>query len=81
VHSTILLAQTFESLGMPARAGRLWTNAAQLAPNHPLVVGPGTRIPGGKGLGGGGKAAGLQNAWANLVDGVRSAVDRILKRG
>ena len=36
VDSTILLAETFQALGMHARASRLWNVVHNLAPNHPI---------------------------------------------
>jgi len=78
--TTILLAQTFESLGMHARAGRLWQVAQGLGPKPPA----GAPARGGKpgaGKARGGSAPGLGERWAFLVARVRAALDRILRRG
>ncbi len=77
--STILLAQTFESLGMHARAGRLWAVAQTLGPKPPAgapAKGARTRAPEPKS----GTAPGLVEQWASLVAKARETLDRILRR-
>ena len=75
--STILLAQTFESLGMHARASRLWGVVHNLAPNHAIFSPAGTHGGGGKKE----KAPGLGEQWTSLVANAKEAVGRIFKRG
>jgi tetratricopeptide (TPR) repeat protein len=83
--TTILLAQTFEALGMHARAGRLWTVASQLAPNHPHLPGRGAQPRGPKAPPPKGRSASrptpADGVWSSLVNGIRDAVNRIFKRG
>jgi hypothetical protein len=79
VDSTILLAQTFQVLGMHARASRLWNIVHNLAPNHP-VFSPAVPAGGGK------KAAkekgpSLSEQWESLVANAKEAINRLLKRG
>jgi tetratricopeptide (TPR) repeat protein len=77
VESTILLAQTFQSLGMHARASRLWGVVHNLAPNHAIFSPAGTHGGGGKKE----KAPGLGEQWTSLVANAKEAVGRIFKRG
>jgi tetratricopeptide (TPR) repeat protein len=80
VDSTILLAQTFQSLGMHARASRLWNIVHNLAPNHPIFS-P-VAAPDAKGKQKSGeKPVGLGEQWATLVAEAKLAVNRFLKRG
>lgn len=77
VESTILLAETFQTLGMHARASRLWNVVHNLAPNHPIFSPVGAS---------GGKAKnnekpGLGEQWTTLVANAKEAINRILKRG
>lgn len=86
VDSTLLLAQTFEGLGMHARAGRLWTLASQLAPNHPQLPGKGaTARPAKpqppKARAGNRPPPPPAGAWQSLVNGIQDAVNRLLKKG
>jgi tetratricopeptide (TPR) repeat protein len=79
VDTTILLAQTFQSLGMHARASRLWNVVHNLAPNHPIFspagqAGSGKKPPKEKG-------PGVGEQWATLVANAKEAVNRFLKRG
>jgi curved DNA-binding protein CbpA len=81
VDSTILLAQTFQNLGMQARATRLWETVHNLAPTHPIF----NPAP-GKGKGSGKaqakeKLQGLGEQFSALVAEARIALGKIFKRG
>jgi tetratricopeptide (TPR) repeat protein len=79
VDSTILLAQTFQTLGMHARASRLWTVAHNLAPGHAIFASPGKKADkGGKAME---KAQGLGEQFSVLVAEAREAINRLFKRG
>jgi cytochrome c-type biogenesis protein CcmH/NrfG len=80
VDSTILLAQTFQTLGMHARASRLWTVAHNLAPGHAIFSSPGKKseAKGGKAME---QAPGLGGQLAVLVAEAREAINRFFKRG
>ena len=79
VESTILLAETFQALGMHARASRLWNTAHNLAPNHAVFTPVAAQ--------GGGKRAknretlSLREQLSSLVAEAKLALDRIFKRG
>jgi len=77
VESTILLAETFQTLGMHARASRLWNVVHNLAPNHPIFSPVGAS--GGKGKNN--EKPGLGEQFATLVANAKEAINRILKRG
>jgi curved DNA-binding protein CbpA len=77
VDSTILLAETFQSLGMHARASRLWNVVRNLAPNHPIFSPVGAT--GGKGKNN--EKPGLGEQFASLVANAKEAINRIIKRG
>jgi tetratricopeptide (TPR) repeat protein len=82
VDSTILLAQTFQTLGMHARASRLWTVAHNLAPGHAIFASPGKKseTKGGKAKAME-KAQGLGEQFSVLVAEAREAINRLFKRG
>ena len=76
--STILLAQTFQTLGMHARASRLWSVVRNQAPNHPLFAAPKTQ---GAKDGTGDKNPGLGEQLSSLVTEAKETINRIFKRG
>ena len=78
VDSTILLAETFQSLGMHARASRLWNVVHNLAPNHPIFS-PVATTPGKKGKNN--EKPGLGEQFNSLMANAKEAINRILKRG
>jgi hypothetical protein len=73
----ILLAQTFQNLGMQARATRIWETVHNLAPNHAIF-----NPPPGKGQG---KAKdqlqGMGEQFGSLMADAKIALGRIFKRG
>lgn len=78
VDSTILLAETFQALGMHARASRLWNVVHNLAPNHPIFS------PVGASAGQKGKNSekpGLGEQFSALVANAKEAIHRIMNRG
>jgi len=77
VDSTILLAETFQSLGMHARASRLWNVVHNLAPNHPIF----SPVKASDGKGKRSEKPGLGEQWTALVASTRETVNRLLKRG
>jgi hypothetical protein len=77
VDSTILLAETFQSLGMHARASRLWNVVHNLAPNHPIF----SPVKAADGKPKSGEKPGLGEQWTALVANARETVNRLLKRG
>jgi len=77
VDSTILLAETFQSLGMHARASRLWHVVHNLAPNHPIFSPVATTGKKGKNN----EKPGLGEQFNSLVANAKEAINRILKRG
>jgi curved DNA-binding protein CbpA len=77
VDSTILLAETFQTLGMHARASRLWNVVHNLAPNHPIFSPKAS--PAGKAKNH--EKPGLGEQLASLVATTREAVNRLMKRG
>ena len=85
VDSTILLAQTFQNLGMHARASKLWSVVHNLAPGHPVFGGPAKKTDAKEAKGTKGKAAegalSLKDQWANLVGDLRDKINSLLKRG
>ena len=80
VESTILLAKTFQGLGMHARASRLWGVAHNLAPNH-AVFAPAAKlgIKGKKSTEG--NPLGMGEQFASLVAEAKQAISRIFNRG
>jgi DnaJ domain len=78
VDSTILLAETFQTLGMHARASRLWNVVHNLAPNHPIFS-PLATTPGKKGKNN--EKPGLGEQFNTLVANAKEAINRIMKRG
>jgi len=78
VESNILLAETFQALGMHARASRLWNVVRNLAPNHPIFS-PVKPAAGGKGKNN--EKPGMGEQFATLVANAKEAINRILKRG
>jgi len=78
VESSILLAETFQTLGMHARASRLWNVVHNLAPNHPIFS-PVKPAAGGKGKNN--EKPGMGEQFTALVANAKEAINRILKRG
>jgi tetratricopeptide (TPR) repeat protein len=78
VDSTILLAETFQALGMHARASRLWNVVHNLAPNHPIFS-PVGATAGAKGKNN--EKPGLGEQFTALVANAKEAIQRILNRG
>ncbi|BDU76547.1 J domain-containing protein [Mesoterricola sediminis] len=82
--STILLAQSFQALGMQARATRLWETAFALAPRHPVFrqgtdTGKGKTQP--RGAQGRDAQPSLGEQWTALVEGTKDKLGRLFKRG
>ena len=79
VESSILLAQTFQALGMQARATRLWSEVRAMAPGH-AVFGAPARKANAKA-----KAAeeppGMGEQFSNLVAEAKTVISRLFKRG
>jgi len=75
VESAILLARTYQNLGMHARASRIWTEVRQLAPNHPIFAPPpkphAHKPPAHK----------PEPDKPGLLDTVKAALSRIINRG
>ena len=82
VDSTILLAQTFQNLGMHARASKLWSVVHNLSPGHPVFGGPAKKqeAKGAKAKAAEG-AQSLKDQWTNLVGDVREKINTLFKRG
>ena len=77
VDSMILLAQTFQNLGMQARATRIWETVHNLAPNH-VIFNP----PPGKGSGQAKeRLQGLGEQFSSLVADAKLTLDKIFRRG
>jgi tetratricopeptide (TPR) repeat protein len=74
VDSAILLAETFQALGMHARATRLWEMVRRVKPNHPVFA----PAPG---KGRKGERPSLGEQVSALVATAKDAIQRILKRG
>jgi hypothetical protein len=66
VDSTILLAQTFQNLGMQARATRLWETVHNLAPDH-AIFHQASKTKGTPSKAKAGEGATLGEQWATLV--------------
>ena len=91
VDSTILLAQTFQNLGMHARASRLWSVVHNLAPGHPVFTPAGKQADpkGAKGAKGAKDAKGkpvsenpsMAEQWHALVEDLKDKVNKLMKRG
>ena len=82
--SLVLLARTFQSLGMHARATRLWTTARNIAPDHPVFRSPekaGGKAGEGKGKPAASEKPSMKEQWNDLVATVTLAIQRIFKRG
>jgi len=79
VESTILLAETFQALGMHARASRLWNTAHNLAPNHAVFT-PAVAQGGGK-RSKNREMPSMGEQLSSLVAEAKLALDRIFKRG
>ena len=77
VDSSIRLAQTFQTLGMHARASRLWSVVHNLAPGHAIFA-PVGKKPKGKATG---EAKGLGEQAADLWAEAKEVLNRLLKRG
>lgn len=71
VESTIRLAELFQSVGMHARATRLWQAGRRMAPNHPVFA----KAASAKSKKGG--AGSLAEQWSDLVDRIRGLLDRL----
>jgi curved DNA-binding protein CbpA len=80
VDSTVLLAQTFQALGMHARASRLWNVVHNLAPNHPIFSPAGGKAVQGQ-KGGSAAPQGMREQFEALMTNTVAAVSRIFKRG
>ncbi|GEM_PF-376433 len=79
VDSMILLAQTFQGLGMQARATRLWETVHNLAPDHAIFRQPGKSTnPKGKAKE---QMASLGEQWNELVAETRIKLEKLFKRG
>ncbi|WP_306601310.1 J domain-containing protein [Geothrix sp. 21YS21S-2] len=79
VDSMILLAQTFQGLGMQARATRLWETVHNLAPDHAIFRQPGKPAnPKGKAKE---QMASLGDQWNELVAETRIKLEKLFKRG
>jgi hypothetical protein len=78
VDSTILLAETFQSLGMHARASRLWNVVHNLAPNHAIFSPLGANAAA---KGKNNEKPGMGEQFASLVANAKEAFNRIFKRG
>ena len=76
VDSLIMLAQSFQSLGMQARATRLWGTVRNLAPNHAIFNAPGKKSPKAKE-----QLQGLGEQVNALVEEAKAALGKIFKRG
>jgi cytochrome c-type biogenesis protein CcmH/NrfG len=78
VESSILLAQVFQSLGMHARASRLWNVVRNLEPNHPIfspAPSPSTKRKAG------GDGPGMGEQLSALVAEAKETMSRLFKRG
>ena len=78
VDSTILLAETFQALGMHARASRLWNVVHNLAPNH-AIFSPVGASAGGKGKNN--EKPGMGEQFNALMANAKEAFNRMFKRG
>ena len=74
VESAILLAETFQSLGLHARATRLWEMVRRIKPNHPVFAPVSAK-------GAKGERPGLGEQGSALVATAKDAIQRMLKRG
>lgn len=85
VDSTILLAQTFQTLGMHARASRLWSAVHNLAPGHAVFSQPGNKNEAKGAQGAKGKtlneAPSMGEQFTTLVAEAKDALNRLFKRG
>jgi len=81
VDSCVLLAQTFQALGMHARASRLWSTVHNLSPNHPIFTPAVVKQPVGTKAKAEAQLAGLGEQFSNLMAEAREAINKIFKRG
>jgi tetratricopeptide (TPR) repeat protein len=79
VDSMILLAQTFQGLGMQARATRLWETVHNLAPDHVIFKQPGK--PTSKKSQAKEQIQSLGDQWSELVAETRVKLEKLFKRG
>ena len=77
VDSTIRLAEVFQSVGMYARATRLWETARNLAPNHKYFVVEQKKAAAKAGE----HLQGIGEQFAVLREQGKSLINRLLKRG
>lgn len=80
VDSMIILASTFQNLGMQARATRLWETVRNQAPNHAIFNQP-VKGSGGKGPKAKEQIQGLGEQVSALVAEARLALGKLFKRG
>ena len=82
VESTVLLAQAFQTLGMHARASRLWSVVHNLEPGHAIFKAPVKKVEGHDRKA---KAADQLQTWKEqlsvAVAEAKEAINRLLKRG
>jgi tetratricopeptide (TPR) repeat protein len=83
VESVILLARTCQALGMHARATRLWTDAREMAPGHPLFAPPPKAAAGkdAKGKAATAEKPSMKEQWNDLMATLQLAIQRLFKRG
>jgi curved DNA-binding protein CbpA len=85
VDSTILLAQTFQNLGMHARASRLWSTVHNLAPGHAVFTSAAaSKKTDGKGSGSKTRVKetpSLGEQFNALMIQLKDVFDKLLKRG
>jgi len=74
VESTLRLAELFQSVGMHARATKLWETGRRMAPEHPVFAKP---APAKSKSGGAGS---LSDQWADLMLRLRGLLDRLKAR-
>jgi len=77
VDSTIRLAELFQSLGMYARATKLWETARNLAPNHKYFVAEQKKAA----LKADSQPAGMAKQLADLKEQGMGLINRIFRRG
>lgn len=77
VDSTIQLAEAFQSVGMNARASKLWEVARNLAPGHKYFISK-QKMTSSKATE---KVQGMGGQWAVLKEQGKALIDRWFKRG
>ncbi len=77
VDSIIRLAELFQSVGMHARATRLWETARNLAPNHKIFVDEAKKSEKRAAA----QTQGLGEQFSVLVEEGKALINRLLKRG